>query len=511
MLPMDEIECIRFLRNKKGKSLNEVADFLGRHWKTVKKYGDSEEFPESDKKQEGKQKRHRPEMGEFEATVKGWIKEDLCESEEDRRTAQKMYEDLEDLGYEGSARTVRHWVSRWKQELMEAKETLHIRLEHEPGPAQVDFFEVKVVDPDNGYNYSKRYLLLLSFPYSSAAMGMLLPAKNTECFLHGLRELFEVIGGVPPKLLFDNLTPAVKEVLYRDKRKLTEAFKRFRYEHRFEAEFCNPNAGNEKGSVESKGGYVQRNFFTRPPVVEDLEQFNKQFQQELWEDMDRSHYEKDEKVRELFEADISALQKLPVDEYEAVRTTAATVNKVGEIRVDGERIHVPWANQKQRVLVKKYWDRLEVFTESGEDYLGECPRPYSFDVQKVDWAATLKLFLNKPRAVEQAHCLKSLPEQLKEYVIEEPLSGRKKRIETLVELFEAGYTVKATERAIDQARTFGRLDKASIRSIAGYQKQAEKPDKAPGLDEEYTPRELLEDSPGLDKYTMLAGGGKDEQ
>ena len=509
MLPMEEVECIRFLRQKKGKSLNEIAEFLGRHWETVEKYGDSEEYPENNKKQE-KQKRHRPKIGEFEQTIKGWIREDLREPAEDRRTAHSMYEELEDLGYEGSERTVRHWVSNWKKELIEAKETTHIRLEHEPGPAQVDFFEINVVDPENEYNYSKRYLLLLSFPYSSAAMGIVLPSKNTECFLHGLRELFEIIGGVPPKLLFDNLSQAVKEVLYKDKRRLTEAFKRFKYVHRFEAEFCNTNAGNEKGSVESKGGYVQRNFFTRPPVMEDPETFNEEFQEALWEDMDKQHYEKKENVRELFEEDQRALLKLPVEGYEASRTETATVNKVGEIRVEGERIHVPWANVKQRVLVKKYWDRLEVFTESGEDYLGECPRPYSFDVQKVDWAATLKLFLNKPRAVEQAHCLKSLPEQLKEYVIEEPLSGRKKRIETLVELFEAGYTIKETERAIDQARTFGRLDKASLRSIAGYQKQSEQLERVPGLDEEYTPEELVNYSPGLDKYTMLAGTGKDE-
>ncbi len=508
MLPMEEVECIRFLRQKKGKSLNEITNFSGRHRETVEKYADSGEYPGNNK--EEKQKRHRPKIGEYEQTIKGWIREDLRELEKDRRTARKMYDDLEKLGYEGSERTVRHRVSNWKKELMDAKETTHIRLEHEPGPAQVDFFEVKVVDPDSEYNCSKRYLLLLSFPYSSAAMGIVLPSKNTECFLHGLRELFEIIGGVPPKLLFDNLTRAVKEVLFRDKRKLTEAFKRFKYVYRFETEFCNTNAGNEKGSVESKGGYVQRNFFTRPPVMEDSEEFNEEFQEALWEDMDREHYEKGKNVRELFEEDRESLLKLLVEGYEATRTETATVNKAGEIRVDGKRIHVPWASMKQRVLVKKYWDHLEVFTESGEDRLGECPRPCNFDVQKVDRAATLKLFLNKPRAIEQAHCLKSLPKELKEYVIEKPLSGRRKRIETLVELFEAGYTVKEIERAIDQARTFGRLDKASVRSIAGYQKQWEKPERAPGSDEEYTPEELINYSPGLDKYTMLAGPGKDE-
>lgn len=227
--------------------------------------------------------------------------------------------------------------------------------------------------------------------------------------------------------------------------------------------------------------------------------------------MNRAHYEKDEDVRQLFDEDISALQKLPIDEYEAVRTTTATVNKVGEIRIDGERIHVPWANQKQRVLVKKYWDRLEIFNAAGEKRLGECPRPYNFEVEKVDWAATLKLFLSKPRAIEQAHCLKSLPETIKRYVTEEPLSGRRKRVETLIVLFEGDYSVEQVREAIEKARTYGRLDKASVKSIAGYQTQPETPAEVSGLDAEYTPRELLDNSPKLDKYTMLAGVGKDEQ
>lgn len=501
MLPMDEIECIRFLRDKKDKSLNEIAEFLGRDWETVEKYGDTESRPRP-----AKRERERPKMGGFEETVKGWLEEDLKKKTKQRRNAAAIHEQLTDLGYEGSPRTTRHWVSKWKKQIEEAKETAHVRLDHAPGEAQVDLFEVWVIDSDRGYDRRKMHLLEMSFPYSSGCLGVLIPAQNGECVLRGLIWLFEELGGVPPVLVFDNLSPVVKTVLLRDKRTLTEFFKRFKYHYRFDVRFCNPASGHEKGSTECKGGYTRRRYLTPYPVVEELSDFNRDLLETLHEDMKRDHYRKDATIRALFEADQSALLRLPRVEFEAVQIIPAVVNKVGEIRVDGESVHVPWCHPKQRVMVKVGWNELEVLDEDADTQLGRVPRPYAFDVEKVDWGAEWTLFLNKPRAVEQAHCLKSLPEQIKTFVTEVPLGKRRKRIETLIALFEADYTVQQVVKALEAARTYGRMDCASIQSIAGYQttqngEQTENPWGANG-DGSWRPN--------LGKYSQLAGVGDDE-
>jgi transposase len=98
----------------------------------------------------------------------------------------------------------------------------------------------------------------MSFPFSNAGFVYPLPAQNQECFLEGMKRLFEHIGGVPRRLRFDNLPAAVVSVGKGGERELTEMFTRFKLHYRFEAEFCGPAKGNEKGHVENKVGYTRR-------------------------------------------------------------------------------------------------------------------------------------------------------------------------------------------------------------------------------------------------------------
>lgn len=86
--------------------------------------------------------------------------------------------------------------------------------------------------------------------------------------------MFEHIGGVPPRLRFDNLSTAVVKVLEGGELELTDGFRRFMLHYRFRAEFCNPAAGNEKGNVENKVGYSRRNAFVPVPTVTSFEEFN---------------------------------------------------------------------------------------------------------------------------------------------------------------------------------------------------------------------------------------------
>lgn len=49
----------------------------------------------------------------------------------------------------------------------------------------------------------------MSFPYSNKAFIPPMLAENQECFLKGLKILFEKCGAVPKRLRFDNLSEAV--------------------------------------------------------------------------------------------------------------------------------------------------------------------------------------------------------------------------------------------------------------------------------------------------------------
>ncbi len=70
---------------------------------------------------------------------------------------------------------------------------------------------------------------------------------------------FHYFGGVFRKLRYDNLTSAVKKILRGYERELTARFIAFGSHWRYEAEFCTPSQGHEKGGVEGEVGYFRRN------------------------------------------------------------------------------------------------------------------------------------------------------------------------------------------------------------------------------------------------------------
>ena len=70
------------------------------------------------------------------------------------------------------------------------------------------------------------------------------------------------------RLIFDNLTTAVRKVLQGKARLEQESFTRFRAYYNFEARFCNPGAGHEKGGVEGLVGFARRNFLVPVPEAE---------------------------------------------------------------------------------------------------------------------------------------------------------------------------------------------------------------------------------------------------
>lgn len=499
MLEMTQINCIRVLRQQVGLPIARVAELTNVSWQTAKKYGDAEALPLP----RTRSPRKKPVMDGYLEIIEVWLLEDLNKPAKQRRTARKIFEGLQELGCEASYRTVRYYVRRIKQRLNQQLEQQFIRLEHAPGEVQIDFGVVKLLlkQPDGSIQLTERSLLVVSFPYSNAHCCRILPAQNAECFFQGLCSIFEEIGGVPPVQLFDNLSPAIKEILERDQRTKTEAFERFQWHYRFEARFCNPGNGHEKGHVENKVGYIRRNFLTPIPFAREgeLDRLEHQLGRQLAEDLEREHYQKGRTLKELWAEEQAVLLALPTQPFEAARLETAVTNRYSEFRVDGDVYHAPWAAPQQRVLVKVYWDRLEVLDETGAVVLGTLPRQYVFRAEKVDWAAELRIFVHKPRAVEQATYLKPLPEPVRRYIIEAPPDQRPQRIQTLIELFEAGHGLPRVTQLIAQALRLGRTDVPALQVLSAY-------DRRP-LQEPHTPAAVRNWQPNLERYNLLAGGG----
>lgn len=501
MLTVTQIDYIKHLRNNEGASISDIASRVGCCWETAKKYADGN----IDLQQRGRRRRKKSVMEGFEEEIVDILVNDQRIPAKQRRTAKKIFEELQELGYQGSDRTVREYVRKAKEKLRIQGQQQFIRLEQFPSEAQVDFGEFIAI---NGGLEKTYYELIMSFPYSNAQVCIVLPSENAVCFLHGLQSLFHLIGGVPKVIRFDNLSAAVAKILSEENRSLTAMFKTFQWHYRFKTEFCNPGKGNEKGHVETKVGYVRRNNFSPTPIIDDLDEFNNELHKKMLKDRQREHYAKKISIEELWEEDRNSLLALPTTALELVRLHTKVLNKYGEIKVDEQFYRIPNVSPGKKVLVKEYWDRLEILDASGEKLFHICPRVYLQKAENIDWAAELEIFIQRPRAAERAVYLRALPDSIKDYILSaQDLKERRQRIIGAVEILRyhpLDIAVLATEKALEYDRT----DINSLRVFAAGQANAQIPNLTP-LDEPWTPDEVARWKPDLTIYDSLGVAGHD--
>ena len=170
MLAMSDINCIKHLRNTKGLSISEIQKTLGINWRTAKKYADEDQLPiEQQKKKTGMM--YEEKWGEI---VSGWLFEDRRLKRKLRRNKKQIFEELKTHGFPGSYRTVCYFIDDWRHShsTEDSPDKGYERLEHPPGEAQVDFGTMETVQDGE---FVDVHTLVMSFPYSNAAVAVPLP------------------------------------------------------------------------------------------------------------------------------------------------------------------------------------------------------------------------------------------------------------------------------------------------------------------------------------------------
>lgn len=428
MLAMSDINCIKHLRNTKGLSISEIQKTLGINWRTAKKYADEDQLPEP-KRNRKSGMMYEEQWGEI---VSGWLFEDQRLKRKLRRNKKQIFEELRTHGFKGSYRTVCYFIDDWKNSHNEDNHDKgYDRLEHPPGEAQVDFGVMETVKDGA---FVDVHTLVMSFPYSNSAFAVPLPGENQECFLHGLKILFEQCGGVPKQVRIDNLTPAVKKIRSKfGDAELTDAFIQFQNHYGFDVQVCNPRSGHEKGSVENKVGYVRYNFFSGSPVMECFETLTDMLRKQLIQDRTRLHYAKNVLISALWQDELEYLLHLPTEAYPVFKEMEVKVNKYNEVTLDQTRIHIPKAANYPRLYLIVTWDRYKAVTEEGEILVDDY-RPYMNKRRAIPWHTVIKEWIRKPRVVPYSRYTKYLPGRIKDYLIVEDISLRKERLNALANL-----------------------------------------------------------------------------
>ena len=497
MLKMVEVKYIKHLYESEGKSLREIAKALHMNFRTVQKYAYREDWnPPVNPKMNPED---FPVLGEYIPLINEWLEADEREPRKQRHTIVRIYKRLQkEKGYPGSYATVKQYVNRKKEQMRKYRESF-LPLAHPPGQAQTDFGKFKYYDaleqPRNGY------ALIVTFPNSNTGWVQVFPSENQECLLTGLKRIFYHIGGVPIRVRCDNMTTAVAQILEGTDRVITDGFYRFMLHHRFEADFCTPGKGNEKGSVENKVGYTRRNMLVPVPVITDFDAFNEELLRRCDEDHEREHYERGALIRELWDEERAHLLTLPEYEYEVFRYESLPVSKSGFITADTVKYGLSPELYGKKVQAKIYFDKIEVFYD--HCLLKTFRRSYEKNTEESDWKDYLPSLVKKPGATEHTRFFNQMPKLWQEYLKSVKGNERKSALLLLSEIVGDGNEALCDD-ALELANEYGKLDSDNIRQCYLFIAKAEN-HPAPLTLSAGAP--LLNYRPDLSVYDGLMGGG----
>ena len=367
-----------------GYNQSEIAEILDIDRKTVSSYLEKTDF---NRTVMDEARFHQPRASKLDP-YKPIIIELMDKLEKEKKTrkmrwtATRMHEYLwKDLGIQELEHSYL-LIQRFMRELKESKKKSYrdrgtMPLYWEPGEAQCDFGLADFIDGDSHETVQRKYMIL-SFPYSNKLLCMVAPGENCQCVCQCLKDMFEYMGYVPRRIVFDNATGIghrIQNILQEH-----EEFTRFRLHYGFEATFANPYSGHEKGSVENAVGTFRRNrlvpFLTIQP---NLEEFNNNEMLPLSDAFraEDEHYKKGKSVDELFEIDKRSMHSLPATDFNVCKIVTCVAHN-GLVRIDGKyEYHLdPIVNGN--IFVEKSMYRMAFYSLAGE-LLETCGRLYDSD------------------------------------------------------------------------------------------------------------------------------------
>jgi transposase len=386
MLRMDQVRVIRHKVLREGLSVRAVARQMGLSRNTVAKYL---QVPEP--RRQARTPRARPVLEQVVPRIEEILQEwQGRTTAKQRLTATRLHRQLVEEGYVVGITTVRDYLREKRRQAAE----VYIPLVHRPGEeGQVDFFQVTV---DEGEWRREVWKFLLHLPYSGRSFLWLYDRCDQLSFLDGHVRAAEYLGGLPRRLVYDNLTAAVKR-LVGVHRELTDRFLALSSHYLFEPCFTRPGEGHDKGSVESRGKGVRLQHLTPIPHGETLEEIAAAVLAEA-EDTWRTRVRRDrQEPAALWEQERQGLLPLPEMPFEVRRLVTTSASQRALVQVEGGEYSVPstWA----RLDVDAYVGVTDVrLVCRGEELVVARERPGGKQVQYRHYLPELA---RKPQAVRQ--------------------------------------------------------------------------------------------------------------
>lgn len=395
---MDQYELVRTGYRVYGKNISELARLTGHSRNTIKKAIRGEPWGYKERRYQS-----LPVLGNYVATIDSWLENDQDKPAKQRHTAHRIFNRLVDEhGYEGGESTVRRYVRFAKMRLGIDTPCAFIPCDPEAGhEAEVDWGAAMAII--SGQEVRLKFFCMRS-KYSGKHFVRFYPCERQQAFFDGHARAFAFFDGVFPVLIYDNLTTAVRKVLRGKDRLEQEEFCKLKAYYSFEARFCNPDSGHEKGGVEGLVGVARRNYMVPVPEAGSIEELNEKILRQCVAYGNHKMAGRDRKVHELFEDEKEHLLSLPEEAFSNVQTCDSRADKYATVIVDKNRYSVPSRCAGFRVKVLFHVDRVEIFT--GAKKVATHERMYGNNKWCLNPDHYLELIQQRPTAFNSARAIR---------------------------------------------------------------------------------------------------------
>lgn len=416
-------------------------------------------------------------------------------------TATQIFQQIQELNYEGSYNTVKRYVGKVRPKRSPA----FLKLAFAPGEcAQVDWGSFGSVNVGSTRRRLSFFVMVLC--YSRLMYVEFTVSQTMEHWLNCHQHAFEFFGCVPARIMIDNLKSAVLRRIIGQPPVFNRRYLDFSNHYRFGISACNVRKGNEKGIVENGVGYVKKNFL-KGLEIQDFSHLKPACKD--WLDTVaniRIHGETRKSPMELFQKEKSHLKDLPANAYDIATVSQVRASSQFRVSLDSNRYSVPAEYAGARLTMKTYPDRLCFYHEG--KLLARHTRCYDRhkDFENPDHP---KALLEKRRKAKTQMIYKrflTLSPRAEEYY--EALAAKRLNpaghVRKIVALSEI-YSSEAVERAMNDAFLFQAF---SSEYIANILEQRSREIKEPGVLHLTRSQDLLDleiESPDMSIYQTQGG------
>ena len=266
-----------------------------------------------------------PKLGEWIGPLTEIVEAESKLPKRERRSTQRLFEELRGRGYDGAHDSVHRFVKEWREERARVPAQAFVPMSFAPGEAYQ-------------FDWSHETITLQGLPLMVKAAHMKLSHSRMPFVRTYFRETQELVfdahdrafafyGGACRRGIYDNMKTAVEAIFIGKARQYNRRFLQMCSHHLIEPVACTPASGWEKGQVENQVGNLRDQLFRPKPRVSSLAELNGWLEDQCVAYAKRTRHPefKDRTIWEVFEEERPSLmeRRAPFDGFveKAVRAT----------------------------------------------------------------------------------------------------------------------------------------------------------------------------------------------